>query len=127
MRNNVQDIGFTWKAKNISRTHRFGGSFNFDQRSANINAEVGIIYQIPEMTQLIAKSAFDTAVNEHTYRVELVIEHEDVDGIDVEVEKVVWVETKDGKEIRHTKEPETSGWCRFNDDVFSILPIESQL
>jgi hypothetical protein len=79
------------------------------------------------MAQLIAKSAFDTAVNEHTYRVELVIEHEDVDGIDVEVGKVVWVETKDGKEIRHTKKPETSGWRRFNEGVFSILLIESQL
>jgi putative cardiolipin synthase len=111
----------------FDREEVFIGSFNFDQRSANINSEVGIIYQIPKMAQLIAKSAFDTAVNEHTYRVELVIEHEDIDGIDVAQEKVVWVETKDGKEYRYTTEPGTSGWRRFNEDVFSILPIESQL
>ena len=43
------------------------------------------------------------------------IEHEDVDGIDVAIEKVVWVETKDGKEYRYTKEPGTSGWRRFNE------------
>jgi hypothetical protein len=43
------------------------------------------------------------------------------------VEKVVWVETKDGKEYRYTTDPGTSGWRRFNEDVFSILPIESQL
>lgn len=34
---------------------------------------------------------------------------------------------KDGKEYRYTKEPGTSGWRRFNENVFSILPIESQL
>ncbi len=111
----------------FDREEVFIGSFNFDQRSANINTEVGIIYEVPEMAQLIAKSAFDTAVNEYTYRVELVIEHEKVDGIDVEQEKVVWVETKDDKEYRYTTEPETSGWRRFNEDVYSILPIESEL
>lgn len=111
----------------FDREEVFIGSFNFDQRSANINAEVGVIYQIPEMAQYIAENAFDTAVNEFTYRVELVIENEDIDGIDVAQEKVVWVETKDGKEYRYTKEPGTSGWRRFNENVFSILPIESQL
>ena len=47
--------------------------------------------------------------------------------IEKEQEKVIWVETKDGKETRYTKDPGTSGWRRFNEDVFSILPIESQL
>ena len=111
----------------FDREEIFIGSFNFDQRSANINAEVGVIYQIPEMARYIGEGAFDTAVNEHAYRVELVIEHEDVDGIDVAQKKVVWVETKDGKEYRYTTEPGTSGWRRFNENVFSILPIESQL
>ena len=111
----------------FDREEVFIGSFNFDQRSANINSEVGVIYQIPEMARYIAESAFDTAVDEYTYRVELVIEHEDIEGIDVEVEKIFWVETSDGKEIRHANEPETSGWRRFNENVFSILPIESQL
>ena len=105
----------------------FIGSFNFDQRSANINTEIGIIYQVPVMAQLVASSVFDTGVIEGAYKVELVIEHEDVEGIDVEQEKVIWVESKDGKEVRHTKDPGTSGWRRFNEDVFSILPIESQL
>lgn len=36
----------------FDREEVFIGSFNFDKRSANINAEVGIIYQIPEMAQL---------------------------------------------------------------------------
>jgi putative cardiolipin synthase len=111
----------------FDREEIFIGSFNFDQRSANINTEVGVIYQVPEMAQLVASSVFDAAVVEGAYRLELVIEHEDDDGIDVEQEKVIWVDTKEGKETRYTRDPDTSGWRRFNEDVFSILPIESQL
>ena len=111
----------------FDREEIFIGSFNFDQRSANINTEVGVIYQMPEMADHVASSVFDTNIEEAAYRVELVIEHENVDGIDIAQEKVVWIEIKDGKEIRHTKDPATSGWRRFNEDIFSILPIESQL
>jgi len=111
----------------FDREEIFIGSFNFDQRSANINTEVGIIYQVPEMAKLVASSVFDDAVAEGAYRVELVIEHEDIDGIDIEQEKVIWVETNDGEQTRYTEDPGTSGWRRFNEDVFSILPIESQL
>ena len=111
----------------FDRDEVFIGSFNFDQRSANINAEVGIIYKVPAMAQYISSSIFDVGIIENTYKLELVIEREDVDGIDVEQEKVVWIENRGGDVIRHTIQPETSGWRRFNEQIFSILPIESQL
>ncbi|RLA21375.1 MAG: phospholipase D family protein [Gammaproteobacteria bacterium] len=103
----------------FDRKEIFIGSFNFDPRSANINSEVGVVYSVPEMAELIGSSVFDEAVKEHAYKVELV---DDGGG-----ERIVWVETKDGKEIRYTKDPETSAWRRFNESVYSILPIESQL
>lgn len=111
----------------FDRQEVFIGSFNFDQRSANINAEVGVIYQIPEMAEYIAHEAFDIWVNEQTYRVVLIIEHEDVDGIDVAQEKVIWIEVEGGKKYRYDTEPGTSGWRRFNESVFELMPIESQL
>lgn len=111
----------------FDREEVFIGSFNFDQRSANINTEVGVVYQVPEMAELVASSVFDASVIEGAYKLELLIEHEDVDGIDVEQEVVVWVETKDGKEHRYTTDPGTSGWRRFNEGLYEILPIESQL
>jgi putative cardiolipin synthase len=126
-RSTAAKSGLHAKTYIFDRQEVFIGSFNLDQRSANINAEVGVIYQIPEMAQYIAHEAFDIRVNEQTYRVELVIEHEDVDGIDVAQEKVVWIEVKDGKEYRYDTEPGVSGWRRFNEGVFEILPIESQL
>jgi len=111
----------------FDREEIFIGSFNFDLRSANINAEVGVIYQIPEMAQLIAKSVFDDYILDSTYKLELLVEPENVDGIMVDNKSPIWIETKDGKEIRHSTEPETSAGRRFIEDVFSILPIESQL
>ena len=66
----------------------------------------------------IAAAVFDDYLDEHTYRVEIAGE----DGDDVN-----WVEVVDGREIRYTEDPETSGWRRFNEDIYSILPIESQL
>ncbi|MBE9564586.1 MAG: phospholipase D family protein, partial [Proteobacteria bacterium] len=111
----------------FDRKEVYIGSFNFDPRSAKINTELGVICAIPEMAEFIASTLFDEKLQETTYKVELIVENEVVDGIDVAQEKVVWVETVDGKEIRHMKQPETSAWRRFNENIYSILPIESQL
>jgi len=102
----------------FDRKNIFIGSFNFDQRSANINSEVGIVYEIPEMADLLGRSVFDESLDEHTFRVELSVTNPG---------KIEWVEHRNGVEIRHSKDPYTSGWRRFNESVFSILPIESQL
>jgi len=113
----------------FDRENIFIGSFNFDQRSANINAEVGIVYEIPEMADLIASNVFDVNLKEHTYKVILESEPDDLDYEKEfgEMGDIVWIDSNDGKEIRHYNDPDTSWWRRFNEDVFSILPIESQL
>ena len=111
----------------FDRKEVYIGSFNFDPRSAKINTELGVVCDIPEMAQYIASTLFDEKIQQTTYKVELVIEIEDVDGIEVPMEKVVWIETENGKKIRHTTQPETSVWRRFNENVYSVLPIESQL
>jgi len=111
----------------FDRKEIFIGSFNFDQRSANINSEVGVVYQVPELANFLASTVFDLDINKECYKVELLVENEDIDGIEVEVKKVVWIDTKDGKQIRYTADPETSIWRRISEDLLSILPIESQL
>jgi len=111
----------------FDREQVFIGSFNFDQRSANINSEVGVIYDVPEMAAVIAKSVFDKSINDTTYRVK--IAKQDIDAGDIEIDKgeIYWLEIKDGKEILHASEPETGFWRRFGQGLFSIMPIESQL
>ena len=111
----------------FDREEVYIGSFNFDPRSANINTELGVICEVPEMAEYIATQLFDNNVKESAYKVVLIIENEDVDGIQIAQEKVVWIETVDGKEVRHMTQPETSAWRRFNLNMYSILPIESQL
>ncbi len=111
----------------FDRKEVFIGSFNLDQRSANINSEVGVIYQTPEMAKLIATEIFDDGIASSAYKLELRIEIENIDGIEVENKMPVWIETINGKEVYQMSDPKTSFWRRFNEGVFSILPIESQL
>jgi putative cardiolipin synthase len=99
----------------FDRNEVFIGSFNLDPRSQNINTELGVVYQIPEMAEFVASEIFDKDLINIAYRVIL------------ENGELVWIEHIDGKEIRHTTEPETSWWRRFNMKFYSILPIESQL
>jgi len=112
----------------FDRKEIFIGSFNFDPRSAYINTEVGILYQIPEMAQLIGSVVFDDDLKEYTYRLELVyVDAVDEADIEYKQEKIYWIETINGKEIRYDMDPKTSAWRRFNEALYSILPIESQL
>jgi hypothetical protein len=39
----------------------------------------------------------------------------------------VWIENDQGKEIRYTKEPNTTSWKRFSAGLIGLLPVESQL
>ena len=111
----------------FDREEIFIGSFNFDPRSSKINTELGVICDVPEMAKYVASNVFDKRIENDAYKIELIIENEDVDGITIAQEKVVWIDKVDGQEIRHMTQPETSAWRRFNLNVYSILPIESQL
>lgn len=99
----------------FDRQEVYIGSFNFDPRSAKINTELGVVCEIPEMAQFIATELFDKKIRETTYKLAL------------QDDEVVWLETENNQVIVHEVQPETSWWRRFNLNVYSILPIESQL
>jgi putative cardiolipin synthase len=99
----------------FDRKEVYIGSFNFDPRSAQINTELGVICEIPAMAEFIAAGLFDKNIDDIAYKVVL------------ENDEVVWLDSENGQKIRHTSQPETSAWRRFNLSVYSILPIESQL
>jgi len=115
----------------FDRKKVFIGSFNFDPRSININTEVGVLYKIPDMAEFIATNVFDEGVKEKTYKLVLEVEESDDTDIDSDFDteqyNVVWIGYKDGKEVRYYTDPETSVWRRFIENIYSILPIESQL
>jgi len=102
------------KAMMIDRKHIFVGSLNLDPRSIDINTEMGLLIDSPEMGELLANNAIDR-IPMIAYRLKL-----DDKG------KITWHATIDGEEVVETKEPQTSGWRRFSAWFLKIAP-EKQL
>jgi len=99
----------------FDRNEVYIGSFNFDPRSANINTELGVVCETPDMAKYIATELFDKNIKQAAYQVTL------------QNDEVVWLDKVNGEVIIHDVQPETSWWRRFNLNLYSILPIESQL
>jgi putative cardiolipin synthase len=91
----------------------FVGSFNFDQRSARLNTEMGLVIQSVKLARQLSK-AFETEVPRLAYEVRLT-----ADGQCAE-----WIERNQNGEVRYDADPGTSAarraWIRF----LSVLPIE---
>lgn len=100
----------------VDRSRIFVGSFNFDQRSAHLNTEMGLVIESPTLAGELA-AAFDSEAPKTAYEVRL-----SPDGRDLE-----WIEQTPGGEKRYRTEPDTSWLLRRQVDFLSILPIESLL
>ena len=91
----------------------FVGSFNFDQRSARLNTEMGLVIQSATLARQLSK-AFQTEVPRVAYEVRLT-----QDG-----ECAEWIERTEKGDVRYGTEPGMSAarraWIRF----LSVLPIE---
>jgi putative cardiolipin synthase len=96
----------------VDRSRIFIGSFNFDPRSANLNTELGFVIESVELAAKLA-GMFDSVVPSAAYEVRL-----------TETGKLYWTEQRDGREVRHDREPGTSTWQRATVTVLSWLPIE---
>jgi len=91
----------------------FVGSFNFDQRSAHLNTEMGVVLSKPVLAQGLTRF-FDVEVPMLAYEVRLA-----PDGKSLE-----WVERTASGEKRYDTEPETHWSRRMGVWLLSILPIE---
>jgi len=98
----------------LDRARVFIGSFNFDQRSARLNTEIGFVIDSPELARISA-DAFDAQVPDNAYEVRL------FDG------RLQWVECNEGARTIHTCEPGSTFWQRALVKVLSWLPIEWML
>jgi putative cardiolipin synthase len=97
----------------VDRDRIFVGSFNFDQRSALLNTEMGLVIESPVLAQRLA-AFFDAEVPMAAYEVRLT-----PDGLDLE-----WIEHSISGERRYDTDPGTSWFLRRQVDILSILPIE---
>ena len=97
----------------VDRSRIFVGSFNFDQRSALLNTEMGLVIDSPMLAQRLAMT-FDTVVPRIAYEVRLA---QDGRGL-------YWIERTAAGEQRFGTEPDTSWSMRMGVEMLSILPIE---
>lgn len=101
------------KAYLVDGRRGFVGSFNLDPRSANLNTEMGVVFDDPVLgARLQAEFAY-LADPDRSYRVS-----QDSNG------KLLWT---DGDNQRHHHEPDTRWWLRAWVGLLGLLPLESQL
>jgi putative cardiolipin synthase len=113
----VQDSKVTLHAKAfvVDRKKVFIGSFNWNQRSINLDTELGVIIHSPKIaTELVERviaamptGSFEVFLNDKN--------------------KLRWRGYEDGQEVILTKEPQTGFWHRFNAGFMRMMPIKSQL
>ncbi|MGB5496712.1 MAG: phospholipase D family protein [Sedimenticolaceae bacterium] len=92
----------------------FVGSLNLDPRSIDINTEMGLLIDSPELGERLMNDAIER-VPKIAYRLQL-----------DENDKITWHATIDGEEVVETTEPQTSAWRRFTAWFLKIAP-ENQL
>ena len=92
------------------------GSFNLDPRSYNLNTEIAIAIDSPEISQQIRTMFEKSIAPETSYKI--------VPNGD---KGIAWVGTKKSKAVRYDSEPDSSIWRRIQNFLISFLPVESQL
>ena len=98
----------------FDRQYVFVGSLNLDPRSVEINAEMGLLIDSPEIADGMAV-AVEEGLAVAAYRL-----------IKDDRGKLEWHAVIDGEEVIATKEPLTNWWRRFNASFMKIVP-DSQL
>jgi len=109
------------KAGVVDRKIVLIGSFNLDPRSTALNTEIVIVVDSAELASQVIEFMDDGVKPENSYHVILETDTE------TETERLVWITSIDGKEVRYYSEPETSLWRRFGVWLMGLLPIEKHL
>ena len=111
------------KVFTFDRRMVFVGSLNLDPRSVALNTEIGLVFESPELANVVAEELV-AAFSRSAYRLELVAGG---DGSGDSREKLEWIERQDNGEVRYNSEPQAGAWRRLGVWFMSWLPIESQL
>jgi putative cardiolipin synthase len=110
------DASLHAKTFSVDRKRAFIGSFNLDPRSINLNTEMGLVIESPQLAGAIS-SALDRKLPYATFEVTLVD-----DGRSLQ-----WVERTPQGEVRYNSEPQTGLMKRLGVGFMSVLPIEWML
>jgi putative cardiolipin synthase len=113
------------KAFVFDRRYVFIGSLNLDPRSSRLNTEIGVIFESPELADLMIDGFMEKAADV-AYQVTIEsVPSDDVGAFDTY--QLRWKTKKDGEVVTLTSEPYASIWKQMLLALLSVLPIESQL
>ena len=99
----------------------FVGSMNFDQRSFDVNTELGLIIDSRQIAGEITARFEAIAQPANSYKVAL------DPAVPHGAPRIVWITEKDGRTVRFDTEPEVEGGKLALVDMLSLLPIERLL
>jgi len=104
----------------VDRQRVFVGSMNFDQRSFDINTEIGLIIDSPQIAAEITARFEAIAQPANSYKLVL-------DRTGGRSGTIEWVTEVDGKQVRFDAEPDVDGGRLALVEMLSLLPIERLL
>jgi putative cardiolipin synthase len=107
----------------IDRQRVFIGSMNLDPRSVQINTEIGLLIDNPELAQDL-ENQIAAGLDQTCYSVLLEPENP---AQPQGSQELVWVEHRGDEKIRYTTEPQTTFWQRFSVGFIGMFPVDSQL
>jgi putative cardiolipin synthase len=103
----------------IDNERAFVGSMNFDQRSLDINTEIGVIIDSPQIAREIA-ARFDAITRPaNSYRLTLELAAGD--------QAIQWTTEVDGKTVRFDADPDVDAGKHALIQMLSLLPLENLL
>jgi putative cardiolipin synthase len=107
------------KAYVFDRKRVFIGSANLDPRSLDLNTEIGLMIDSPELARQVAKRFQTIAAPANSFVLA-------VEG-DGNARHIVWRSVKDGRPIVYETEPGEDRLRGFKVDLLALLPIEGLL
>jgi len=105
----------------FDRQGLFVGSMNFDQRSLQLNTEVGLIIDNAELAQQTVVRFEAMAQRENSYVLALRPMRSGSRP------RLVWQTLENGQAVEYTREPARSIWQRIKVRILSWLPIGGEL
>jgi putative cardiolipin synthase len=105
----------------FDRRQVFIGSMNYDERSRNLNTELGVLIESPDLANEVAERFEAVAQPANSYVLSLGPPR--LAG----QRPVLWRTEENGSPIVYDDEPGVDVFRRFNVKALSFLPIESQL
>ncbi|WP_374077866.1 phospholipase D family protein [Bdellovibrio bacteriovorus] len=108
-------LGLHGKAYVFDRRVMFVGSMNLDPRSVELNSEMGVLFESPELAQKFVEL---TSLELPDIAYKVVVD---------EKGKMEWITHEGEKQVRVDSEPETSIWKSFEAGFLSLFVPESML